>query len=160
MAVIGDPTGAMLGAWEARDAIGAGRVNEPGCLTWNELATSDVQKALSFYEGLFGWTSEVMQTGGGPAYTVIRVESAPTAASASYRRRRRMPAPRRTGSPTSRWTRSTTRWRAAVGSAAACSSARSNSQRDASGDFATARGRCSRFGTACWRTEPSRPSFA
>ena len=73
MAVIGDPTGAMLGAWEARDAIGAGRVNEPGCLTWNELATSDVRKALSFYEGLFGWSSEVMQTGGGPAYTVIRV---------------------------------------------------------------------------------------
>jgi predicted enzyme related to lactoylglutathione lyase len=73
MAVIGDPTGAMLGAWEARDMIGAGRVNEPGCLTWNELATSDVQKALSFYEGLFGWSSEVMQTGGGPAYTVIRV---------------------------------------------------------------------------------------
>jgi uncharacterized protein len=73
MAVIGDPTGAMFGAWEACDTIGANRVNEPGCLTWNELATSDVQKALSFYEGLFGWTGDVMQMGDGPAYTVIRV---------------------------------------------------------------------------------------
>jgi uncharacterized protein len=73
MAVLGDPTGAMLGAWEAGDAIGAGRVNEPGCLTWNELATSDGPKALSFYEGLFGWSGEVLQMGSGPAYTVVRV---------------------------------------------------------------------------------------
>jgi uncharacterized protein len=73
MAVIGDPTGGMFGAWEPRGSIGAGRVNEPGCLTWNELATDDVPKALPFYEGLFGWTSEVMQAGAGPAYTVIRV---------------------------------------------------------------------------------------
>ncbi len=29
--------------------------------------------ALSFYDQLFGWTSEVLQAGGGPAYTVIRV---------------------------------------------------------------------------------------
>jgi predicted enzyme related to lactoylglutathione lyase len=73
MAVIADPTGAMFGIWQAGESIGARRVNEPGCLTWNELATGDVPGALSFYEGLFGWTGEVMQEGSGPAYTVIRV---------------------------------------------------------------------------------------
>jgi predicted enzyme related to lactoylglutathione lyase len=73
MAVIADPTGAMFGIWQAGESIGARRVNEPGCLTWNELATDDVPRALAFYEGLFGWTGEVMQEGSGPAYTVIRV---------------------------------------------------------------------------------------
>ena len=35
------PTGATLCVWEPREAIGAGRVNEPGCLTWNELYSPD-----------------------------------------------------------------------------------------------------------------------
>jgi predicted enzyme related to lactoylglutathione lyase len=71
MAVLADPTGAMLGAWEARDSIGAGRVNEPGSLTWNELATNDVEAAMRFYSDLFGWTIEEIDTGGGPRYWTI-----------------------------------------------------------------------------------------
>lgn len=66
MAVIADPTGAMFGVWEARQSIGAGRVNEPGCLTWNELATNDVEAASNFYTELFGWSIEELDTGGGP----------------------------------------------------------------------------------------------
>ena len=58
MAVIQDPTGAFLALWEPRDHIGAGRVNEPGCLTWNDLNTSDPDAAREFYAGLFGWTYE------------------------------------------------------------------------------------------------------
>jgi predicted enzyme related to lactoylglutathione lyase len=73
MAVLQDPTGAMLCVWEPRDAIGAGRVNEPGCLTWNELHTPAPDKALEFYTGLFGWSKEEMETGeGNPRYIVIR----------------------------------------------------------------------------------------
>jgi predicted enzyme related to lactoylglutathione lyase len=73
MAVIQDPTGAVLSVWEPRDAIGAELVNEPGTLTWNELHTPDPAKALDFYAGLFGWTSEEMDTGeGNPFYAVIR----------------------------------------------------------------------------------------
>jgi predicted enzyme related to lactoylglutathione lyase len=71
MAVIGDPTGAMFGVWEARDNIGAGRVNELGCLTWNELATNDVEAASNFYTELFGWSIEELDTGGGPRYWSI-----------------------------------------------------------------------------------------
>ena len=38
MAVIQDPTDAVLAAWEPRVHIGADRVNDPSCLTWNERA--------------------------------------------------------------------------------------------------------------------------
>jgi predicted enzyme related to lactoylglutathione lyase len=72
-AVVRDPAGAALAVWQADTFAGAGRVNEPGCLTWNELATNDTAGALIFYNGLFAWTSEEWDTGGGPPYTVIRV---------------------------------------------------------------------------------------
>ena len=58
MASIQDPTGAFLNLWEARASIGATRVNEPGCLTWNDLNTNDPDAAREFYEALFGWTFE------------------------------------------------------------------------------------------------------
>jgi predicted enzyme related to lactoylglutathione lyase len=73
MAVLQDSTGAVFSVWEARDAIGAERLNEPGCLTWNELHTPDPAKAIEFYTSLFGWTSEEMDTGeGNPFYAVVR----------------------------------------------------------------------------------------
>jgi predicted enzyme related to lactoylglutathione lyase len=71
MAVIADPTGAMFGVWQAGENIGAGRVNEPGALTWNELATNDVEAASNFYAELFGWSIEEIDTGGGPRYWSI-----------------------------------------------------------------------------------------
>jgi predicted enzyme related to lactoylglutathione lyase len=71
MAVIADPTGAMFGVWEPRENIGAGLVNELGCLTWNELATNDVEAASNFYTELFGWSIEELDTGGGPRYWSI-----------------------------------------------------------------------------------------
>ena len=71
MAVIADPTGAMLGIWEPRSGIGAERVNEPGSLTWNDLATNDVDAASEFYSGLFGWSIEKLDTGDAPPYWSI-----------------------------------------------------------------------------------------
>ena len=73
MAAVMDPTGTGVAIWQPGTYAGAGRVNEPGFLTWNELATNDTSAALRFYEGLFGWSSEAMDTGGGPEYTVIKV---------------------------------------------------------------------------------------
>lgn len=72
MGLIADPTGAALCVWEARANIGAQLVNAPGALTWNELHTPDVEAAGSFYDSLFGWSRQAMDTGGGPAYHVIR----------------------------------------------------------------------------------------
>lgn len=74
MALLQDLTGAALCVWEPRDMVGAGRVNDPGCLTWNELHTPDTARALAFYTGLLGWDTEEMETGeGNPSYTIVRV---------------------------------------------------------------------------------------
>jgi uncharacterized protein len=71
MALLQDPTGAMLCVWQAGASIGATRVNEPGALTWNELHTPDPAKALEFLTGLFGWkTEEVSQD---PLYMMVKV---------------------------------------------------------------------------------------
>lgn len=55
MAIVQDPTGAVIAAWQAGDHLGAQRVNEPGAFTWSELATSDLTKAKAFYSDVFGW---------------------------------------------------------------------------------------------------------
>jgi uncharacterized protein len=73
MAVVQDPTGGAVALWQPGTFPGVSRVNEPGCLTWNELATNDTAGALVFYNGLFGWTSEEMEAGEGPPYTIIKV---------------------------------------------------------------------------------------
>ena len=68
-----DPVGAHLCVWQAGNHVGAGRVNETGCLTWNELGTPEAEPAVDFYTGLFGWETEAMDTGDGPAYVIIKV---------------------------------------------------------------------------------------
>jgi predicted enzyme related to lactoylglutathione lyase len=68
MAVIADPTGAGFMLWQAKSNIGAGLVNEPGALSWNEEGTKDVGKAKAFYSGLFGWSYEDFSDG---TYSVI-----------------------------------------------------------------------------------------
>jgi predicted enzyme related to lactoylglutathione lyase len=73
MALFQDPTGAALCVWQPGETIGATKVNDPGCLTWNELHSPDPSAALEFLTALFGWGTEEMETDGGPAYTVIRV---------------------------------------------------------------------------------------
>jgi len=63
MAAVQDPTGAVFALWEGRAHKGAGVVNVPGSLVWNELATTDTAKAGEFYSRLFGWKPDVKQFG-------------------------------------------------------------------------------------------------
>lgn len=63
MAVIQDPTGAMFALWQPGTHSGAGVVNTPNSLCWNELATKDAAKAGEFYSGVFGWEKNVQQMG-------------------------------------------------------------------------------------------------
>lgn len=63
MAVIQDPTGAMFALWQPGTHRGAGIVNTPNSLCWNELATRDTAKAGEFYSGVFGWDKNVQQMG-------------------------------------------------------------------------------------------------
>jgi predicted enzyme related to lactoylglutathione lyase len=58
MAVIADPTGAAVALWQPRGVIGAELVNAPGAPCWNDLGTTDVDAAMTFYGELFGWTFE------------------------------------------------------------------------------------------------------
>lgn len=55
MAVMADPTGAAVSIWEPKAHHGAGLVNEPGSLCWNELTTRDPVTAVGFYDVVFGW---------------------------------------------------------------------------------------------------------
>jgi predicted enzyme related to lactoylglutathione lyase len=71
MALGSDPTGAVFAMWEPRNHIGAGLVNEPGALAWNELATGDLPAAEQFYGALFGWTFDEIEDSPIP-YAVIK----------------------------------------------------------------------------------------
>ena len=70
MAIVQDPTGAVVGLWQPRQHIGARLVNQPNTVCWNELSTNDQQKAGEFYTKLFDWQSQVQDTGGTP-YTLF-----------------------------------------------------------------------------------------
>jgi predicted enzyme related to lactoylglutathione lyase len=72
MAVIQDPTGAIVSLWQPGRHFGARLVNDPGCLTWNDLATPDPAAAAAFYETLLGW--EVQEQA--PDYATITNEGA------------------------------------------------------------------------------------
>jgi predicted enzyme related to lactoylglutathione lyase len=72
MAVFADPRGAMLCVWEPQEHIGAGRVNDLGCMSWNELQTRDSRAAGDFYGGLFGWEIEPIEEDGTLVYTTVK----------------------------------------------------------------------------------------
>ncbi|MGE5155405.1 MAG: VOC family protein [Bdellovibrio bacteriovorus] len=57
MCFIQDPTGAMVGLWQARAHHGAQIDNQVGARSWNELLTRDTVRASAFYGALFGWTT-------------------------------------------------------------------------------------------------------
>jgi uncharacterized protein len=72
MAFFSDPVGAVIGVWQPNSHKGAGIVNEPGTLTWNELVTTDTAAAQSFYAKVFGWAAVTHGEGAG-AYTEFQV---------------------------------------------------------------------------------------
>ena len=72
MSVVADPTGAMVCLWQVKNTIGAQLVNEHGTLTWNELMTSDIPAATAFYEKLFGWKANALETPG-MEYTELKL---------------------------------------------------------------------------------------
>jgi predicted enzyme related to lactoylglutathione lyase len=74
MAVLQDPTGAVISIWQPVRHIGAKILREPGALGWTELATGDTDAAETFYTKLFGWTAKK----GGP-YTEFAVGGTPDA---------------------------------------------------------------------------------
>jgi uncharacterized protein len=72
MLVAADPQGAVFGVWQAKEFSGAGVVNEPGTLIWNELHTGDVKAATVFYGEVFDIKVEPME-GSDAAYWHLQV---------------------------------------------------------------------------------------
>ena len=78
MAVIQDPTGAALALWQPKNDIGAHYKNVPGSLCWNELVTTDSERAKTFFDRLFDWESQTNEMIG-IFYTVFLIEETPVA---------------------------------------------------------------------------------
>ena len=70
MAAFADPQGAVLSVWQPKENIGAGLVNVPGALTWNDLISPDVEASAAFYRALFGWEISEMEGSGGQYWSI------------------------------------------------------------------------------------------
>ena len=64
MFIAADPSGAAFGVWQAGSHIGAGIVNEPGALTWDDLRSPQPDAAREFYTALFGYRTEPLPEAG------------------------------------------------------------------------------------------------
>ncbi len=73
MAILADPTGAVLGIWQPALHTGAQLVNEPGAYCWSELATRDPERAKAFYAAAFEWEANT-QSMGPMEYTEFKVD--------------------------------------------------------------------------------------
>jgi predicted enzyme related to lactoylglutathione lyase len=63
MAVVADPSGAVLSVLQARAHRGAQLVNEPGTWVRNDLNTSDLERVKPFYRAVFGWETRSVDSG-------------------------------------------------------------------------------------------------
>jgi len=72
MGVFLDSTGAAFAAWQPKAHTGAGLFNEPGSLTWNELASRDIEASKRFYASVFGWEGSTSPFGP-TTYTEFKV---------------------------------------------------------------------------------------
>jgi predicted enzyme related to lactoylglutathione lyase len=70
MGVVQDPQGAFFLVWQPKTHIGAALVNGIGLLSWNELASPDLDASASFYKGLFGWAVEPFEGSEEPYYVI------------------------------------------------------------------------------------------
>jgi uncharacterized protein len=71
-AVLIDPTGAVLGAWQPGSFPGFSVLSEHGAPGWFELLTRDYAKAVAFYRSVFGWDTSTVSDTDEFRYTVMR----------------------------------------------------------------------------------------
>jgi predicted enzyme related to lactoylglutathione lyase len=74
MAVFQDPTGAVISAWQGT-RMGGFETDAPNSFGWAELNARGVDKALPFYETVFGWTVKKSDMGEGqPPYNEFQID--------------------------------------------------------------------------------------
>ena len=71
-AVLADPTGAELGAWQPGTFPGFTVVEEPGAPSWFELYVRDHPGAVAFYRSVFGWEIDVVSDTDEFRYSTMR----------------------------------------------------------------------------------------
>jgi predicted enzyme related to lactoylglutathione lyase len=71
MAYVQDPTGGVVGLWQAKLHQGFGRIREPGTVTWCELITDDPAKAGEFYSKVLDVPTEAMPMQDQGPYTLL-----------------------------------------------------------------------------------------
>jgi predicted enzyme related to lactoylglutathione lyase len=72
-AICTDPGGALFVAWQPRRNRGAQAVNKDGALSWNDVATRDLDGAEGFYGTVFGWEVDRIEQDGQVVYATIRL---------------------------------------------------------------------------------------
>jgi predicted enzyme related to lactoylglutathione lyase len=77
MCIAADPSGAVFGVWQAGTHIGASWVNDPGGLVWEDLRSTDPERAREFYGLVFGHRFEELPEAG-PDYSTFHLTSSGT----------------------------------------------------------------------------------
>jgi uncharacterized protein len=73
-ATLADPTGAVFSVWTDSQGDRADAATTPvGDWHWNELMTPDVPRALTFYEGVFGYDHDTMDMGAQGSYYLLKI---------------------------------------------------------------------------------------
>jgi predicted enzyme related to lactoylglutathione lyase len=72
MAMIADPSGAVVGLWSPEEHQGVDLLDAPGALSWHELQTRDLDRATRFYATVFGWQ---WASSGDTEYLLATIES-------------------------------------------------------------------------------------
>ncbi|HEX2303114.1 MAG TPA: VOC family protein [Gaiella sp.] len=70
-AMIRDPGGAILGAWQPRSQKGFEVTGEPGTPAWFELHTREYGKSVDFYREVFGWDTHAVSDTDEFRYTTL-----------------------------------------------------------------------------------------
>lgn len=78
MAMAADGLGAQFGLWEAGSHPGAAVTGQVGSLTWAELRTRSRASATSFYEAVFDWEVQSVQSGA-EGYITCLLDQVPVA---------------------------------------------------------------------------------
>ncbi|MDQ3655947.1 MAG: VOC family protein [Chloroflexota bacterium] len=74
MAMVTDPSGAVVGLWQPKTQRGFALHGEHGAPAWHELHTRDLDAASTFYGKVLGVEIVDMEMDGGPRYRTIKVD--------------------------------------------------------------------------------------
>lgn len=77
LAVLADPAGVPFVAWQAGTHIGAGWVNAPGGMSWEDLRSPDPVASREFYAAVFGWRFDLLFSSPDGEYGTVANPDAP-----------------------------------------------------------------------------------